>query len=249
MKPLIWLVSLAAVGLALTIGLAGPGVRFGWWEYPTGLSILREAALPTLIAAVVSFGGFVLALFKARGLAPIALIAAVFAGLAASAPVRMNQLVAANPVIHDITTDFTDPPQIVAGALYERANPPEYNADEETPRSDLPLAAAQRQAFPDIVPMTMRMSVEEAASQSRRIISSMGMKVLKDEATEDGWRIEATDTTLWFGFVDDFVVRIRAESDGARIDLRSKSRVGKSDLGENARRIRKFIKKMEAASA
>ena len=53
-------------------------------------------------------------------------------------------------------------------------------------------------------------------------------------------RIEATDTTWWFGFVDDIVIRIRSEEIGSRIDVRSLSRVGVGDLGENAARIRRF---------
>lgn len=249
MKPLIWLVSLAGIGLAIAIGLAGPGTRFGWWDYSTGLSIIHDAALPTLVAAIGSAVGLFVALIGARGLAPLALLAAVLAGLAASAPIRMKQLVEANPIIHDVTTDFSDPPQIVVGALYKRVNPPEYNAEATVQRSDLPLAQTQQKAFPDIEPMHLAMSIEEAASQSRRVVQSMGMKILKDEAIEGGWRIEAADTSFWFGFVDDFVVRIREDGEGVRIDLRSKSRVGGSDLGENARRIRTFIKKMDRATA
>jgi uncharacterized protein (DUF1499 family) len=54
-------------------------------------------------------------------------------------------------------------------------------------------------------------------------------------------RIEATATTFWFGFVDDVVVRVRpAAGGGSRIDVRSVSRVGKSDVGANAKRIRAY---------
>jgi uncharacterized protein (DUF1499 family) len=54
-------------------------------------------------------------------------------------------------------------------------------------------------------------------------------------------RIEAVDTTFWFGFQDDIVIRIRGEAAGTRVDVRSKSRVGRGDLGANARRIRGFL--------
>jgi uncharacterized protein (DUF1499 family) len=57
-------------------------------------------------------------------------------------------------------------------------------------------------------------------------------------------RIEATDTTFWFGFKDDIVVRIAATGHGSRLDVRSVSRVGVSDIGTNARRIRKFLKEL-----
>jgi uncharacterized protein (DUF1499 family) len=54
-------------------------------------------------------------------------------------------------------------------------------------------------------------------------------------------RIEATATTPWFGFRDDIVVRIVPADGGSRVDVRSVSRVGKGDLGVNARRIREFL--------
>ena len=72
----------------------------------------------------------------------------------------------------------------------------------------------------------------------------MGLKIIGDAAYNDGWLIEATETSTWFGFVDDFIVRL-APGDGAvSIDVRSKSRVGGSDLGVNARRVRAFMEKM-----
>jgi uncharacterized protein (DUF1499 family) len=59
-------------------------------------------------------------------------------------------------------------------------------------------------------------------------------------------RLEATDRTRWFGFRDDVVVRVRPEGAGSRVDVRSVSRVGRSDLGTNARRIRGFLESLRA---
>jgi uncharacterized protein (DUF1499 family) len=58
-------------------------------------------------------------------------------------------------------------------------------------------------------------------------------------------RIEATDTTFWFGFKDDIVIRITSAPGGSRIDARSLSRVGRSDVGTNARRIRAYFKRLD----
>ena len=58
-------------------------------------------------------------------------------------------------------------------------------------------------------------------------------------------RIEATDRTFWFGFKDDVVIRITPEPDGSRVDVRSLSRVGKSDVGTNAKRIRAYLRKLK----
>ena len=64
------------------------------------------------------------------------------------------------------------------------------------------------------------------------------------ESSPQSLRIEATDTTLWFGFKDDVVVRITSAPTGSRMDVRSVSRVGKSDLGTNARRIEAYLSRM-----
>ena len=247
MKLLIWLISLAALGLALAIAAAGPGTRIGLWDYGTGLQIIRQTALPVMIAAGAGVAAFVLSLFAARGLAVFPLIAAIAAGVAAMVPVKMKAAVDANPFIHDITTDFSDPPPIIIAANEDRKNPPDYVGDEPAPRSDMTTAEAQRAAFPDIETMHVAMSVEDAAARATSVVTDMGMKLLSDGPVDDGWMIEAADTSFWFGFVDDFIVRIRPDGAGATIDLRSKSRVGVSDLGANAQRVRTFMEKFEAA--
>jgi uncharacterized protein (DUF1499 family) len=74
---------------------------------------------------------------------------------------------------------------------------------------------------------------------------AMGWEIVAAEPGEG--RIEATDTTMWFGFKDDIVIRIVPEGEGSRLDIRSMSRVGKSDLGKNADRIRKFLAALKEA--
>jgi uncharacterized protein (DUF1499 family) len=75
------------------------------------------------------------------------------------------------------------------------------------------------------------------------VATALGWEIVA--ASEDDGRFEATDTTFWFGFKDDVVVRIRPEGDGSRIDLRSVSRVGVGDLGANAARIKRFVQRIE----
>ena len=71
----------------------------------------------------------------------------------------------------------------------------------------------------------------------------MGWEIVGSNAEEG--RIEATDTTLWFGFKDDVVVRIQPRGDESLVDVRSLSRVGKSDVGTNAQRIRAYLRKFD----
>jgi uncharacterized protein (DUF1499 family) len=102
-------------------------------------------------------------------------------------------------------------------------------------------AAAEQQhaAYPDIQPIVLNITPAEAFRRVDEVAMSMGWDIVA-RAPADG-RIEAVDTSDWFGMTDDIVVRIRAEgTSGTRIDIRSKSRIGESDFGENARRIRTF---------
>ena len=110
------------------------------------------------------------------------------------------------------------------------------------------IAEAQKAAFPDIQPLVVGTPMDDVAQAARKIIEEMNMDVLDE--TEDGkiLTIEAASTSFWFGFVDDFVVRIQPSSDNTRIDVRSKSRVGVSDLGANAQRVRTFVSKLEDAT-
>jgi uncharacterized protein (DUF1499 family) len=68
----------------------------------------------------------------------------------------------------------------------------------------------------------------------------MGWEIVAADAAAG--RIEATDTTFWFGFKDDVVIRVEADGAGSRIDVRSVSRVGVGDVGANARRIRAYLR-------
>jgi len=249
MRFLIIGVSLIALLLALTIAAAGPGTRFGVWDYGTGLTILREAALPVMIAAGAAALAFLTSLFTARGLAPLALVAMLAAGGAASVPLKMKQLVDSNPFIHDITTDFENPPAIVAAADLPRKNPPEYLGADQAPRSELTIAEAQRQAFPDIAPKRVPGGVDETAETVRNIVHAMNMEILHEGPTDNGWVVEGAYTSSWFGFVDDFIVRLTPEGAMTRVDVRSQSRVGLSDLGANARRVRDFFERLEKETA
>lgn len=244
MRYVILAVALVALVPALAIGLAGPGARFGLWDYGDGFAMMRQAALPAMVCAGVAFIAFIVALFTVRGLAVFALISAIAAGAAASVPIQMRALVNANPFIHDVTTDFDNPPAIVAAAGLDRKNPPEYLGDSPAPRSELTVAEAQRQAFPDIQPMTVDGDIDEVAAQALSALKSMGLEILAEGKTEAGVVLEAAHTSLWYGFVDDFIVRLTPVEGGVRIDARSKSRVGGSDLGANAERVRDFLSRM-----
>jgi hypothetical protein len=240
--------SIVAILLSVGVAVAGPGTRFGLWPFMTGLALVQGLALPVMAAAVVSLVMTGLSFWKSRKTAPVAIAALLASAAAASVPVGMLAAAQGNPMIHDITTDVDNPPAIIAGADAERANPPAYVGADPVPGdpSGQTIMAAQKAAFPDLVPANVDGPLDAAAERVRGRLEAMGMETLASGPspgeTAPSLTIEAVATTFWFGFKDDFVVRLIEQPDGrVRIDVRSKSRVGLSDLGANAARIREFL--------
>jgi uncharacterized protein (DUF1499 family) len=137
------------------------------------------------------------------------------------------------PPIHDITTDTETPPVFVA-ILPLRADAPN-TADYGGPE----VAAQQRAGYPHLGPLILQASPQQAFKRALAAARDMGWEIVAAEPS-DG-RIEATATTFWFGFKDDVVVRVSLTDRGSRIDVRSVSRVGRSDVGANAERIEAYL--------
>ena len=131
--------------------------------------------------------------------------------------------------MNDITTDLDDPPvfDAVIPLHPQSSNRIEYGGPDD--------AANQRAAHPEVQPIFTEMSSADAFQRALRVANDMGWNVVAESATHG--IIEAVDTTPLFRFKDDIVVRVRATAQGSRVDLRSRSRIGLSDLGKNAARI------------
>lgn len=220
----------AAVAILL-LSVAGPGARLGLWEFRTGFLLLRWGAYLGIFAAGL---GLVSLLWRPPGARRWPAVVAVLAGAgAALLPYRWMQKAQRVPPIHDITTDTEQPPQFQA-VLPLRAdapNPAEYGGAE--------IAGQQRVGYPDIAPLALEQPSGEAFRRALEAARRMGWDIVAADSVAG--RIEATATTTWFGFKDDVVVRITPEGSGSRVDVRSVSRVGKSDVGANAERIREFL--------
>lgn len=221
-----------AAASGLMLGAAGAGTRWGLWHFRTGFSLLQWAAYAGLASAAVALA--TLALRARTALSAVTLLL----GLVVAA-VPWLQLRAARgfPPIHDISTDTRRPPVFVTllPARQGAPNPSEYGGAE--------VARLQKAAYPDLEPLDSTLSPNEAFARAQQAARDLGWDVVYADPVAR--RLEATDTTFWFGFKDDVVVRVRPTSNGSRVDARSVSRVGKGDAGANARRLRRFLRRVE----
>lgn len=237
MKALPTIVLLIAVVAAVLLLVAGPGTRLDLWEFGFGFTLMRWALYAGLAAAVL---GILLLLIPAtrRGGAG-ALLAAVVIGVGTAAvPWTLVQQARSVPPIHDITTDTADPPEFVAIAPLraDAPNPVAYPGEE--------TAAQQREAYPGIGTLQVDAWPAIAFEHALETARMKGWEIVA--ASEEEGRIEATATTFWFGFKDDVVIRIRGDNGGSAVDVRSKSRVGRSDVGANAARIEAYLEDLQA---
>jgi uncharacterized protein (DUF1499 family) len=127
--------------------------------------------------------------------------------------------------------------------LREGANPLDYDASQlvELPGEQVTYGELQQAAYPEVRTYESALLPEQALDAAVLVLEDMGLEIVDTNPAEG--RVEATATTFWFGFKDDVVVRIRETPDGSRIDVRSVSRVGQSDLGANAARIVAFLER------
>jgi len=237
-----WARGVACVGLVLGILallgmlLAGPLYRFGMLGLGPAFGLMGLGAKAGIVAIVIAVIGLVLALLARRGrYAAYAVLGIVLGVLAFVPPSMFRHKAGQVPPIHDISTDTVNPPtfEAVLPLRADAPNSPEYAGAK--------VAEQQHQAYPDIQPLQFKAAPAAVYDAALKTGESMGWAI---KAQAQG-RIEATATTFWFGFKDDVVIRIQPDAQGTRLDIRSESRVGGSDVGKNAARIRAFRTRLE----
>lgn len=216
-----------ALVAVLLLAASGPGVRFDAWSYRVGLGLFRWAAYLGIAAALLA--AIVVALPRTRSAGVSTPLLALVLGVAVFyVPFQFQRTARSVPPINDITTDTEHPPEFMTIAR---------------PYPGAEFARQQRAAYPDLRSLTLAMPPSEAFARALAAGEGMGWQIVRRDAQSG--RIEAVDTTRWFGFKDDIAVRISPADGGSRIDVRSKSRVGRSDLGTNARRIRDYLQRLQ----
>jgi NAD(P)-dependent dehydrogenase (short-subunit alcohol dehydrogenase family)/uncharacterized protein (DUF1499 family) len=242
--PAVFSILVAWISLVLVAGaaaaLAGFGSRMGLWNFRAGLAILKWAACGGFAAALVSLAGVAQSV-KMRSLRGVVygLVGIIGGSAVFIVPLYWRMKAASVPPIHDITTDTVQPPQFVALLKPRKnaTNPATYGGPE--------VAAMQHAAYPDIQTVLLYAPRKQAFEKALDAARAMGWQIVAKEPREG--RIEATDTTFWFGFKDDIVVRVTAaDEQRSLIDVRSVSRVGRSDVGTNAKRIRAYLHRLMA---
>ena len=222
----------------LLLALSGPMYRFGILSLQSAFLVLRWSAYVGVAAIVVALVAGILAYRRGARTATVLSAAAFVAGLIALAiPLQWLRTARSVPPIHDITTDLENPP------TYEAVVPLRVNARNSLDRPPQ-LAQQQRQGYPHLAPMTLPAPIDQVFDRALATAQDAGWEIVT--ADKGSGRIEATDTTRWFGFKDDVVVRLTPWGSGTRVDLRSVSRVGGSDVGTNARRIEEYLERLSA---
>jgi hypothetical protein len=235
----LWLAITGAIALAL----APVGYRMGLWPLKVSLFYLVGGAIVLgALALVVSL----IAVFLTRRTsgAPgfgTALAGVVLGVIVGGYPAAQLGKARSVPPIHDITTDMANPPVFVALAQTRRTAPNGLDY------AGAKVADLQKQAYPDVTTLRSNLPPAELFTRAAKVTADEGW-YLVESAPQDG-RIEATATTRIFGFKDDVVVRVRAAEKGSELDMRSMSRIGQSDIGANAARIRDFLRKLRANGA
>ncbi|HMS19397.1 DUF1499 domain-containing protein [uncultured Sphingorhabdus sp.] len=240
-KTIFWL-GLGSILIALAAGL---GSGWGLWDFRFGFQLLMLAFGAGILALL---GGFVVGWWAKRkgrvAARPLRWLGMTLGGALALWLLSFAYTARTVPAIHDISTDLADPPQF--RMLEVRADnldqiPGENEPEMKGMNPQQRWAALHQKAYGDIRSVRIAMPVAEAIAKAERLAKVRGWEVAIADPVEG--RLEATDTTRFFRFKDDVVVRVRPTEDGTGsiVDMRSISRVGISDLGMNAKRVRSFI--------
>ncbi len=243
MRILAWVV---VIGLPLyflvatwgtKLGLVSLKFGFGKMVYGWGAKVMIGSAVIGLVALITSF----LKPRKGVLVAALALLLPV-AGILYAGSIKKSA--EGLPFIHDVSTDTVDPPMFTQAILSQRGdgtNPVNY-VGKKDPRGKELVSVLQASGYPDIKSQTFSANRDEVSKAARNVLVDFYGHAEDDVAeSASATLVQGTHTTFWFGFKDDVIIRVRDNGQGGSVvDMRSLSRVGGSDIGANAARIRKL---------
>ncbi len=211
--------------------------------FATGPLLAHLGAVPPRLGfAVFGLGGLLGIAALVTGVVAAFVGSGIGAGLALGAVVSVTFLSIAMPArkvptINDITTDTANPPQFIkAGSL-------DANQGRDMRYPGASFAEQQRAGYPDLAPLRLALAPDEAFKRVEAAArQTPGWEITRDDAAAR--TLEGTDTTWLFRFKDDFVIEARPQDGGSVVQMRSKSRDGKGDIGTNAARIEAFFARL-----
>jgi uncharacterized protein (DUF1499 family) len=216
------------VGLAASGGivLSALGYRQGWWPLAQAFTIAQYAVYAAILSLIISAAAMVRSAARRRYgqllLATIGLLAAL---VPIAIGAQWEYAGRTTPRVNDISTDTTNPPPFRDAPT--RAAYPAQNAE------------LQHATYPDLAPLDLPLGPREAFAAALALVRARGWEILA--ANQDEGRIEAVASTFLYGFKDEVAIRVTQSATGSRVDLRSRSRLGRNDRGANAKRIRAFL--------
>jgi uncharacterized protein (DUF1499 family) len=221
------------VGIVALVAFAlGPlGARLGIVPAMAGFVVFALGGILGLVTLV--WGGIAALRGGGLGAALLGLVVTVVF-LAVAVPGRKY------PPYNDFTTDPADPPAFV------RAGEIPANRGRDLGYPGGAVTEAQRQAYPDLAPLDLPDPPPAVFARARAAAGRMPAWEITHEDAAAGV-LEGVATSALFRFQDDLVIRVRARDGGSRVDMRSKSRDGRGDIGANAQRIRAFLAALQAA--
>ncbi len=235
LSPLVYWPGRVALTCLVLIPLSVAGVRFGILHFSAGLPVFALACLLSLAMLILLAIVSLMPKFKAQRAAAIKRSLAALPGVLLAGALLGSA--GDYPPIHDITTDTDNPPLFVQGVIERGENSNTLDIKPDT-------IAAQLQAYPDLATLQTQLQPAAAMARAADIATKMNWTIYNNDPATG--LIEASYTSFWFGFVDDIAIRFSATATGTAIDLRSVSRVGVSDIGANANRIRAFTRAYQA---
>ncbi len=231
--------SLSMGVLAIVLGgLGGLGARVDTWLYGLGLLFMPLGLLVGVSGLLL---GLIALLRRRKAGEPLG-FAAAGTGVSALGSLYVGSLVLTTvPAvpIHNVSTDIEDPPEFTAVASLRGAGDNPLLYDSAT------LGPLQRAIHPDLGPLVTDMPRDRMYELVRGVLIAMDLELVREDP--DQGEIEAVATTFWLGFKDDLVVRLRETEAGTRMDIRSVSRFGGSDIGTNTERIFEIFRRVEDA--
>lgn len=223
--------------IAAVLLLSGYGYQWNFWDLGTGFTIMRYSAYSAIGLTIIGVISIWFLRTSGFRIVSMLIISLILMGTASATMLYWQQKASGVPPIHDISTDLENPPEFVAMVRLraDAPNPPEY-AGEET-------ANTQRNSYPGIQPLFLDADLQDVMDQAVLLVLDREWNLVAINRNEG--RIEATEKLAWFGFEDDVVLRFTESDQGTRVDMRSKSRVGRGDVGVNADRIETFLRDLE----